>query len=74
MNNTLQTVLAWFGGISGAGYLALGFWLTAKSIGEHRRLEAKRAAFRARRSPLTENDIAAVDFDSLAELLKGDQQ
>lgn len=74
MNNTLQTVLAWFGGISGLGYIALGFWLTAKSIGEHRRIENKRAALRAHRTPLTENDIAAVDIDSLAELLKGDQQ
>lgn len=71
MNHTLQTVLAWFGGISGAGYITLGFWLTAKSIGEHRRLEAKRAALRARRAPLTENDIAAVDFDAeLANLTK----
>lgn len=75
MNDTLQTVLAWFGGISAIGYVGFGTWLSIVSVLEGRRLEAERAELRARREPITESDIAAVDFDAeIFELLKGDQQ
>ena len=74
MNGALQTGLAWFGGISAVGYIAAGAWIGAASALEGRRLEAKRAELRARRRPTTESDIAAIDIDNLAELLKGDQQ
>jgi hypothetical protein len=75
MNDTLQAGLAWFGGASALGYLGFGIWLSVASVFEHRRLEAERTELRARRAPITESDIAAVDFDTeIFELLKGDQQ
>ena len=74
MNDTLQTGLAWFGGISALAYAGFGIWLSIVSVIEGRRVEADRATLRARRKPITESDIAVVDIDNLAELLKGDQK
>jgi hypothetical protein len=71
MNDTLQTCLAWFGGISALGYLCAGAWITAVSIAEARRLHEERDNLRARRAPLTEAEITDVDFDAeLAQLTK----
>jgi hypothetical protein len=73
MNDTLQTALAWFGGISALGYLAVGAWITAIGVHEARRIEAERRRLRARRTPITEAEINAVDFDAkLARLIKED--
>lgn len=74
MNHTLQVGLAWFGGFSAIAYVSFGVWVAVVSAVEHTRLQAKRADLRARRKPITENEISAVDIDNLAELLKGDQQ
>lgn len=61
MNNTLQTAFAWFGAITATGLLLLGIWVCA--------VEARRK--RSRRKPITEAEIAAVDFDlGLANLTK----
>jgi hypothetical protein len=71
MNHTLQTALAWFGGISALGYSLVGAWICAVAAVDARRIHANRAALRARRAPLTETEIAAVDFDAgLAKLTK----
>lgn len=75
MNHTLQAGLAWFGATNALGYIGFGIWVSVASVFEHRRLESERAELRARRAPITESDIAAVDFDAeIFELLKGDQQ
>jgi hypothetical protein len=71
MNHTLQSALTWFGAISALGYIVVGIWLTAFSVTESRRLEAKRSALRAQRRPLTEAEIEAVDIDAeLANVTK----
>lgn len=71
MNHALQTALAWFGGISALGYLTVGAWILAVGAVEARRTNAKRAALRARRKPITASDIAAVNLDAeLAKLAK----
>ena len=73
MNDTLQTGLAWLGGITALSYLVFGTWLGIASTLEHRRTEAKRAELRARREPLTELDITSADFDAeLIALIEGD--
>jgi hypothetical protein len=57
MNHTLQTALAWFGAISACGYILAAVWICA--------------ALRPHHKPITEAEIAAVDFDAeLAKLTK----
>jgi hypothetical protein len=57
MNHTLQTALAWFGAISACGYLLAAVWICT--------------ALCTHRKPITESEIAAVDFDAeLAKLTK----
>jgi hypothetical protein len=68
MNHTLQAVLAWFGAFSALGYIALAAWICAASAIKGRGPEPKHAA---RRTPITEAEIAAVDIDAeLANLTK----
>lgn len=73
MNHDLQTGLAWIGGLTVLAYIGFGIWISAASLTGSRRIEAKRAALRARRTPITEAEIAAVDIDAELEgLLKED--
>jgi hypothetical protein len=75
MNDTLQTALAWFGGLTVIGYSGFAVWLGIASVLEGRRLEAERAELRARRAPLTELDITSADFDAeLITLIEGDEK
>jgi hypothetical protein len=75
MNDTLQTGLAWLGGISAVAYIGFGIWITVASVLESRRIEAQRAELRARRAPITRHEIEAVDIDAeLTQLLKGEHQ
>lgn len=75
MNDTLQTGLAWIGGLTVISYIGVGAWISVVSGLEGRRLEAKRAELRARRAPLTELDITSTDFDAeLIALIEGDQK
>lgn len=75
MNDTLQTALAWFGGLNAIGYAGFAVWLGIASVLEERRLEAERAELRARPTPLTELDITSADFDAeLITLIEGDQK
>lgn len=71
--NTLRDALTWLGGFSAVAYIAVGIWFTTVNIRAGRRLEAERAQLRARRTRITEQEIAAVDLDTeIAELLKED--
>lgn len=69
--NHLQTAFTWLGAASALGCLTTIAWALAVNAADTRRINAKRAALRARRAPLTEADIQAVDFDAeLANLTK----
>ena len=71
MNDTLQTALAWLGGLTAFVYVSFLVYLAATSTREQHRIDARRAALRASRAPLTEAEIEAVDFDAeLANLTK----
>lgn len=67
MNDTLQTVFAWFGAFSALGYLALAAWICIAYAVKGRGVEDEDATS----EPLTEAAIDAVDFDAeLAKLTK----
>ncbi|MEU4154807.1 hypothetical protein [Streptomyces antimycoticus] len=61
MNPTLQTALAGFGAFSALSYGALAVWICAVTATKRR----------GHRTPITEAEIRAVDFDAeLAKLTK----
>lgn len=68
MNQIIQSGLAWIGGLTVVSYLACAVYIGTTSVVGGRRLKHARAALHARRAPLTESEIASVDFD--AELTK----
>lgn len=71
MNDALQTGLTWLGVFSALCCGSFAIYLGIAIGYDGRRFKAQRAALRARRSPITEHEIAAVDFDAeLAKLTK----
>jgi hypothetical protein len=73
MNHILQNGLVMVGELTVIAYVGFAAHLGITSVLEGRRLKAARAALRARRAPLTESEIAAVDFDAeLSKLTKED--
>jgi len=69
--NHLHTAFTWLGAASALGCLTTIAWALAVNAADTRRINAKRAALRTARKPLTEADIRNVDFNAeLANLTK----